>query len=218
MSATSPDVVLAEGQVGGAVATADGGYAAFRMDKTRALVQQNAHGWYHEAAARGNLFIASIGAAGVAPGTALSTSPAFTLWNPSNSGVLVSILQVFVGYVSGTLGAGSFVHAQNASQVAAPTGGTELTPVCALLNNTRGSARAFTGSTISATSTLLRPSISVGAALASSVAFPSVAYDEVGGGIVIPAGVAYCYQGIAAGGSTPLVMIGCIYEEITLPA
>jgi hypothetical protein len=179
-----------------------------------ASVVVQAHGKYHEAARLGKLFVASIGVAGVAPGTALSTTPALAIWNPTNSGILVSIKQVFVGYVSGTLGAGTLVHAQNASQVAAPTGGTELTPVCALLNGTRGTARAFTGSTVSAATTLLRASMSMGAALATSVDFPSVVMDEVDGGIVIPAGVAYAYQGVAAAGTSPLLVLSVIYEEV----
>lgn len=195
----------------------DGTPGSMRLDKTGAAVQTNAHGWYHEAAARGKLFHATIAAAGVAPGTALSASPAFTLWNPVNSGINLSIKQVFVGYVSGTLGAGSLVHAMNLSQVTLPSGGTELVPQCALLNGARGTGRAFTGSTISATSTLIRPSMTVGAALASSVAFPSLVMDEVAGSIVVPAGAAYCYQGIAAAGTSPLLLIGVTWEEITLP-
>lgn len=210
------DVQTVQGLVG-PQSKADGTFAPARLDKTAALVVQNAHGKYHEAAARGKLFIASIGVAGVAPGTALSTSPALTLWNPSNSGILVSIKQVFVGYVSGTLGAGMLVHAQNASQVAAPTGGTELTVLAAILNSTKGSARAFTGSTISATSTLVRASMAMGAALATTATFPSITMDEVDGAIVVPAGVAWCYQGVAAAGTSPLLTFSVVYEEIAVP-
>lgn len=214
MAGSNFDTTLVQGRVG-PVDVGNGVYSAMRMDKQSAQVVTNAHGKYHEAASRGTLFHATIAAAGVAPGTALSTAPAFCLWNPTGSGKLLSIKQVFVGYVSGTLGAGTLVHAQNASQVAAPTGGTELTPVCALLNGTRGTGRAFTGSTVSATTTLIRPSMTMGAALASSVAFPSLVMDEVDGSIVVPAGVAYAYQGIAAAGTSPLVLIGVLWEELT---
>lgn len=211
------DIQTMQGFVGPA-SKADGSSVVARMDKTGALVMANAHGKYHEAAARGKLFIASIGVAGVAPGTALSTTPALTIYNPLNSNILVSIKEVFVGYISGTLGAGAFVHAQNVSQGATvPTGGTELTPLAAILNSTRGSARAFTGSTIAATSTLIRASLSMGAALASTATFAAMARDEVDGGIVVPAGVAYCYQAIAAAGSTPLVVISVVYEEVPVP-
>ncbi len=205
------------GKVGGVGPSADGTFSALRLGKSMEMIMQQAHGKYYEAASRGKLYSACIGAAGVAPGTALSTAPAMTIYNPSNSGILVAIKKVSVGYLSGTLGAGMFVHSQNASQVAAPTSGTELVPVCALLNGSRGTAKAFTGSTISATSTIVRPSISVGAFLATEASVPGYLSDEVDGSIVIPAGVAYCYQGIMAGGSTPLVIIGVMYEEISVP-
>lgn len=216
MSNFSGDNVQFMGKVGAASA-ADGSYLAARADKTGALVVQNAHGKFYEPASRGKLFCASIGAAGVAPGTALSTSPALTIWNPAGSGILVSIKQVFVGYVSGTLGAGVLVHSFNPSQATAPSGGTALVPQCLLLNSSSGTAKAYTGSTISATSVIVRASMSMGAGLASTAAFPSLVMDEVDGSIVIPAGAAYCYQGIAAAGSSPLVVISVVYEEITQP-
>jgi hypothetical protein len=217
MSSSIPDAVLSQGKVGSQVA-ADGTYGGHRLSKTNALIIGQAHGKYYEAASRGKLFIASIGVAGVAPGTALSTAPALIIWNPVGSGLHVAIKQIFVSYISGTLGAGALVHAQNVSQLTAPSGGTELTPVASLLNGTRGSARAFTGSTISATSTIIRASMSMGAGLASTALFPSLVCDEVDGSIVVPAGVAYCYQGIAAAGTSPLLVLSAVYEEITLPS
>lgn len=217
MANGSDENIVAMGKAGPNI-TADGVFAAIRLDKTGGLVNTNGHGWWHESTSRGKVFVASIGVAGVAPGTALSTSPALTLWNPPSSGISVSILQVFVGYVSGTLGAGMLVHSYNPSQVTAPSGGTALVASCALINTSTGIAKAYTGSTISATSVLLRPSMSMGAALASSVAFPAITMDEVGGGIVIPAGAAWCYQGIAAAGTSPLLSLAVVYEEITLPS
>jgi hypothetical protein len=154
----------------------------------------------------------------VAPGTALSTSPAFILWNPVASGVLISIKQVHIAYLSGTFVAGMMVHAQNPSQVTAPSGGTELTPVCALLNGTKGAGRVFTGSTISATSTIVRPSLTVGAYDGTTIVFAPMSTDDVDGSIVVPAGVAWCYQGITGGaGTTPKLLISAVYEEIVIP-
>lgn len=211
------DATLSQGRVG-LLVSGDGSYNSHRQGKSGELIVSEAHGRFYEGSSRGKMYLASIGVAGVAPGTALSTSPAFQIWNPVNSGILVAIKQVFVSYVSGTLGAGSFVHSVNLSQVTAPSGGTELTPVCALLNTSRGTARAFTGSTISATSTLIRASLNMGAALASTANFPALSMDPVEGGIVIPQGVAYCYQGIAVAGTSPLVIISALYEEITVPS
>lgn len=217
MGANPADMFAVSGKVGGAGPSSDGNYNALRQGKTLELIMSQAHGKYYEAASRGKLFNAVIGAAGVAPGTALSTAPAMIIHNPVNSGILVSIKRVSVGYLSGTIGAGMLVHSQNASQLTAPSGGTALVPVCSLLNGSGGTAKAYTGSTISATSTLIRPSLSLGAFLASEASMPGLMMDEVDGSIVIPAGVAYCYQGITAAGTTPLFVIGVMYEEISVP-
>src|SRR3954465_15492317 len=157
MGANPADMFAVSGKVGGAGPSSDGNYNALRQAKTLELIMSMAHGKYYEAASRGKLFNACIGAAGVAPGTALSTSPAMIIHNPVNSGILVAIKRVSVGYLSGTIGAGMMVHSQNASQLTAPSGGTALTPICSLLNGSRGSAMLYTGSTISATSTIVRP-------------------------------------------------------------
>lgn len=172
-------------------------------------------GRYFRSAARTDIHIASTAAAGVAPGTALSTTPPMTIHNPANSGIVVAILRVVVGYVSGTLGAGTLVHAFVSSQPAAPTSGTELTTQSSTLAGNSGSAKAYQGSTVGATPTILRPSIILGASLASTAALPAVARDDVDGSIVIPPGSAWCYEGIADAGSSPLVLIGVEWEEVT---
>lgn len=200
------------GRVGPAVA-ADGSDALVRLGRTGEMVA-NAHGRFFEAASRGSLFMASLAVAGVAPGTAFSTTPTIALWNPPGSGVLCAIQQVWVGYVSGTLGAGSLCHGVNPSQVTAPTTGTELVPQAGLLGTMRSKTRAYTGSTVSVTPVILRPSLHLGAALASTATFPATAYDEVDGSIVIPPGSLWAYHGVAAAGSTPLVMVGVLFEEV----
>lgn len=198
---------------------ADGSRQQYRQGKTGSLVTTDAHGRYHEASSRGALLIASTAVGGVAPGTALGTTPPMALWNPTGSGIILSIVRVVLGYVSGTLGAGSMVHAQVPAgvQPAAPTSGTELVPVPGSLNTSKGIARAFQGSTVAATPTIVRPSFIIGAALASSVAFPALAVDEVAGEIIVPPGAAWVFQGVAAAGTSPLVMIGVTYEEIKTP-
>ena len=207
------ETTLIKGRVGRVVA-ADGTSEHIRLGSNAEQIVGDAHGRYHESAYRGGLFIVSNAVAGVAPGTALSTTPPMAIWNPPGSGIVVSINRVSIGYISGTLGAGSMVHAIAAGQVTVPTGGTELTPQCAALNSTRGKARCWTGSTLVATPLILRASAIMGAALATSVAFQSVPVDEVAGEILVPEGLVWCYQGVAAAGTTPLVAIGVVYEEI----
>lgn len=205
------------GKVGNNSPAADGAFESLRLGKTKELIVGEAHGRYYEAASRGKLFIAVTAVAGVAPGTALSTAPAFSLWNPVNSGILVTIKKVFIGYLSGTLGAGFMAHTQNSSQLTDPSSGTAIVPVCSLLNGTGGTAKPHTSSTISATSTLIRPSLNLNAIAGAGDAGPSLGVDMVDDEIIVPAGVAYCLQGIAAAGTSPKIVIGVVYEEITLP-
>ena len=212
MSTTFVDAFGAVGpaQVG------DGSIAPVRLDNTGNMVLHTTHGQYFEAAGRGGMFVASQAVGGVAPGTALADAPALALWNPPGSGVLCVIQQVWVGYVSGTLGAGTLVHAVNPSQRTAPTGGTEITPTGAFLGVMRSKTRAYTASTVSATLVILRASLHLGAALASTATFPAVAYDEVNGSIVIPPAAVWAYHGVAAAGSTPLTIMSVLFEEIPI--
>lgn len=202
----------------GALVASFGAPTQLRAGRQAELITADAHGRYHEAAVNGGLFHVSNAVAGVAPGTAFSTTPPMLLWNPPNSGILLSIKQVYVGYVSGTLGAGNLAHGIVASQQTLPSGGTELVPVNARLTLARtATARALTGSTVSAAPTIIRPSMSLGAALASSVAFPGPAFDNVDGAILVSPGTAWAYQAAAAAaGSSPLIMIGVLWEEVPL--
>jgi hypothetical protein len=198
----------------GAIFNSIGSASDLRSGQNGDLIVAQGKGDFSEASERGQVFMASTGAAGVAPGTALGTAPPIAIWNPSGSGVLVSILRIRIGYVSGTLGAGEIVWARNA-QTAAPTGGTELTTVCARVGNNAGNARAFQGSTISATATIMRPTgISMGAALASSVDFPNFAGEDIDGCIAVPENQLVCLQGIAAAGTSPLLCFGVVWQEI----
>lgn len=201
----------------GPIIQGDGNKSPARYGKAAELVVTQAHGEFHEATSRALLFWASTAVAGVAPGTAFSTTPPMVLWNPPNSGVLVSVQQVFLAYVSGTLGAGFMAHGQTLGQVTVPSAGTELTPTSGLTAGVRGKARAFQGSTLVAAPTIVRPSFSMGPALATTAVFPFIVYDEVRGSIVVGPGAAWAFQGAAVGaGTSPLVAIGVGYEEVPI--
>ncbi len=205
--------MLSEGRTG-LISAGDGSVNALRTDKTGALAVVTAHPLYSEAANRGKVFVASIPVAGVAPGTALSTTPPLSLLNPINSGKDLLIIGTALGYVSGTLGAGSIVYAYVTPQATIPTGGTELTPVCTRIGQISGVGRAFTGSTLSATPLILEPVYSMGAFLASTAFPPTITQDLVDGSYVIPSASCFVMQGVAAEGSTPLVIMSIIWEEI----
>jgi hypothetical protein len=163
-------------------------------------------------ASQRDLFAASTAVAGVAPGTALSTTPPFALWNPTGSKVALVLLDARCGFVSGTLGAGTLVYASHA-QAAAPTGGTELTVRPTSLGNANTPvARAFQGSTLSGTPVILRPCL----VLAGSAPFVPVPKDYVEGDIVVAPGQALVLQAVAAAGTSPLVLLAATWVEVNL--
>jgi hypothetical protein len=205
--------MISEGMAGPAQVP-DGASRQMRLERTGGLIVSQGHAPNAEAVARGNVMIASNAVAGVAPGTALSTTPPMAVWNPLGSGKNLVILKTAIGYVSGTLGAGSIVYAQVPNQTTPPSTGTELVPVNALIGTVKGVGRAFTGSTLWATPTIIRPAYIMGAALASTALGPAVVNDLIDGAIIIPPGNAFVVQGVTAAGSTPLVMIGVTWEEV----
>jgi hypothetical protein len=188
--------------------------SALRMGYSGELMVSMARGPYFDAAFRGAIMEACNSTAGVAPGTAFTTTPPFALWNPPASGKNLAILKLFLGYVSGTLGAGVVNLGFVASQTTVPTGGTELIPVCTLLNSPRGVGRAFTGSTFASTPAIIRPVWSAGAALATTAAFPIEITEILDEAIIVTQGSAIALQGLMAAGTSPLVILGMAWEEV----
>src|SRR5947209_5741560 len=95
----------------GPITGADGTIpSTVRSAKSGEAVITQAHGKYYEASSRGKMFAACTPAAGATPGTAVGTTAAFSLFNPANSGYRVAIKKVNIGYLSGTLGAGTVFH------------------------------------------------------------------------------------------------------------
>ena len=200
--------------IAGQVVVGDGATKTIRLDRTGALVNSQCHAEYHEPCTRATIMVASNAVAGVAPGTALSTTPPMALWNPPNSGVNLVLMKTAMGYVSGTLGAGSLVYAYVANQTTVPSTGTELTPVCNKLGFARGQGRAFTGSTLASTPLILRPAYSMGAFLATTAIQPFQCQDMVEGCIIVPQGAVFVMQGVAAAGTSPLAILSVEWEEV----
>lgn len=176
------------------------------------------HGRYYDAARDGRLFHAQTAAAGVAPGTAIGTTAPFALHNPLGSGVYVAINIVSMGYVSGTLGAGTIHHCVNLDpQAAAPTG-TTIVERPGLVTGAGSQAIALTTATLAAAPTPWRQFISLAPELATSVLAPYIAYEDVGGAIILPPGCTYSPQGTLGAGTSPLVVFGVTWEEIATDA
>lgn len=202
-----------EGRVGYKKAV-NGVTDTIRLATDTAQMVSAAHHANVEAALTQKAMLACTGASGVAPGTALSTTPPFTLYNPQGSGVYLAVVKILLGYISGTLGKGSLVLAGNPSlSQAAPTGGTALTVQNALLGYTAGKGLAYQGATLAATPTLLLPVFTLGAWVGSA---DTVLLLEslLNGSVVLAPGTSLSLQGIAAAGSSPLVLLGMLWEEV----
>jgi hypothetical protein len=171
---------------------ADGTTPVGRAGKTGEQCVSQAHGKYYEAAHRGVLFAACEQGTGVAPGTALGTTAFFVLYNPRNSGKRLAVKKVAVGYISGTLGAGTLYHCVNNSATqTAPSSGTLLTPTCLDVGNASapvGVARV--GATVVAP-VAVRPYATLNAMLATTATNPVDLWEDMEGEIVLEPGTSY---------------------------
>lgn len=168
-------------------------------------------------AVNGQVYSAQTAVTGVAPGTAIGTTGAFSLHNLAGSGKNLVILETRMGYVSGTLGAGVVNYLINAPGVAAPSAGTAIAIQNARIGGApTAAALAYTTSTIVAP-TLLRPFCSLGASLASTTEAPWSISDKVQGGIIVPPGATLTLHATAAAGTSPLVVFYMQWAELLVP-
>jgi hypothetical protein len=204
----------------GPTTTADGAVPAGapRYGKTGEQVVGQAHGKYFEAVHRGNCYVASAGATGQAPGTAIGTTACFTLWNPLGSGKRLKLIRASLGYISGTLGAGTLFYVANTSPTATlPTGGTAVTPTnCDLGAAANNVAKAYYGSTLPASPTVLRPWCSLFAELASTANALQDETEDLDGEFVIEPGCGLSVEAVAAAGTSPVISPGFTWEEVPI--
>ena len=211
--------MIAEGKVGPQV-LGDGAVTALRLNRDGALAVQCIHGDFFEAAYRNQQWTACTLPAGVAPGTVLSTTPPLTLWNPPVSGKCLVIIKAFMGYISGTLGAGTVNWIQSAvagNQPAQPTTGTVLVARSNYIGNAAASVGiAQQGSTLVAIPVCFRPCWLMGAALATTPFQPGQVNETTDGDILVGPGNIVGFQAVAAAGSTPLVQFSITWEECSV--
>ncbi|HVT61986.1 MAG TPA: hypothetical protein VHD33_00660 [Legionellaceae bacterium] len=210
--------ITVEGIVGnGRVGLADGSDNELRLGRNGELVTLQGGPDYWENLIRGATFMASTGTAGIAPGTALSTSPPFVLYNPPNSGIVVGVLDAEVGFVSGTLGAGNIVLAQISGQSLTSLG-TILTPSTSNLigASVMPQAKALQAPTLSATPTLMKNLWYTGAFVTNTTQYMGQAVKEFKGMVGLLPGGAICMQEVGAAGTTPLVMFSMSWVEIPM--
>lgn len=202
----------------GPVSSSDGGTPVLRTDKTSSLVNTPGRAPLAEQVSRGLAFAAAIPpGTGQAPGTAIGTTGAFVLANGSSSTVNLVVYKIMASYISGTLGAGTLgllAHASAGSSITAPSGGTAITPTNMRLGATATSAaNCRFNATVPASGLLIRCLASLQASLASTAVGGWQVIDDVRGEVVIGPGQAVSVQGIAAAGSSPLIVVACVWAE-----
>jgi hypothetical protein len=188
-----------------------------RFGKTGESVISQAHGKYYEATSRGNVYAAQTAATGVAPGTALGTTGAFTLSNPKGSGKRLKLMKLSMGYISGTLGAGVVQICVNNDPTAAAPTGTAITPVNMDVGSANNSvAKPLTTSTLPVAPTAVDILCSLGASLATTAVQPWLIEKDLDGDMVIEPGCSVTLEATAASGSSPLVVFNAIWEEVPI--
>jgi hypothetical protein len=192
-----------------------GAYENLRIETDRSLATFTAHPEYYDTVIRGATFTAGTAASGVAPGTSIGTTAAFTLYNPVGSGVNVVVLQTTMSFISGTLGAGTVHYVVNNNPAAAAVTGTAITPINNLLGGAVSQARAFTTATLPASPTILRPFTSLTAITTSTAVQLYQVIEDVRGSIIITPGCALSLEATAAAGTSPLVCYGMTWEEFS---
>jgi len=210
---------LMRGFVGPSNPAADGSPVPVRLGRNGELIIGNGHGKYHEQVARGKCYHAAM-QAGASLGTALTaTAVTLTLYNPANSGVLLSLIHANVAITTVPGGAGTAIYALaiNANPLAAaPTAATPAVVRNCLLGSAAGVGLAYTAATLPAAPVIARV-IPGGIywATAAAAAAPMVAEDWVDGSIVLAPNTAVTIQGIGVASSGIASMM---WEEIPLLA
>ena len=175
-------------------------------------------GRWQDRVAQGNMYGGSVDASGVAPGTSIGTGAGFALYNPHTSKKALSICKVTMGYLSGTLGGGVIMYCVNIDPAAAAVTGTPIVVNNMLVGSDRAdggnSGQLFDAATLPASPSLVRPFCSLGASLASSVVAPWKIEDEPDSEFILLPGTTLSMEGIAADGTSPLVIYGIVWEEI----
>lgn len=206
---------LGEGRVGPNY-SADGTNPVIRQDRYSCQVVQSAGGKYSEAVVRGNCYSAMTAATGVSAASLTQTTTGqFTLANPTGSNRNCRVLQCTVGYVSGTFGAGNLTYSVNSNPLAAAVTGTAIVPVNNLVGTANSAAaKPFTTSTLPVAPTPIRNLANIGAWVGTTASPLWNITDDVDGAIVLTPGSAVTVTGTTAAGTTPVIVVSMMWEEL----
>lgn len=174
------------------------------------------YGRYFETAKAGRIYHAMTAVTGVAPGTSIGTTAAFSLYNPTGTGADLVILEASMGYVSGTLGAGTVLWCANTNPAAAAVTGTAITAVPGITTGAAAVGKPLTTATLPASPTVARVFANLGASLASTAVQPWQIVDKVDGALIVAPGTSISLEAVAAAGSSPLVVFSVSWAEVPI--
>ena len=211
--------MILEGKVYGGELSAPGNKAAPALSRELSTRTAPVHGDWYEAARSGHTFIGATAVGGVDHAATNTTTAPFALYNPVGSNVDLVVLELSMGYVSGTIGAGTVIATQylvGQPSNAVPTG-TAIVATPTRLGSTRSVGQPLTTVTLTAAGTVLFPIFDLAPKLATSVVEPLPKMWRPNGVLIVAPGTALVLTGIAgAAGTSPLVMFGVIWEEVPL--
>jgi len=219
------DRTVLEGRVGPQRLT-DTQEAALRMGNAGELIVQELNGRYYEQAMRGNIFVYSTAAAGIALIVAAVTGNHPTVWNPTGSGYNFVPISITLGYVSGANAPGSLAlfytpNAGSAIGTAAPVVTfTHVAPVNALIGGGRASVMRWSPavSTYVAVPTWLATlGISLFTGVAATAVAPFQLRYDFDGTLVLAPGNALHVTAIQAT-TTALFTVTIVGMELPIPA
>lgn len=194
---------------------------AVRVTKSGAQVVAQAHGKYAAQNIAGRVFTGSSASTGIAIIVPATGGGHPTLWNPSDSGVYVSVIRAELSYVSGNHAPGAFEWASvsnTGAQIA--TGSpiataTLVSPVGILGGNATARARwSPTTNTFTAAPAFLRAlGVGLHTGVAATAINPTQIRVEYDGDFIIAPGTAIslCYQTTT---TTALFQVAVTWEEI----
>lgn len=207
--------IIAQGQVG-PTASSDGTTQNLRQGKSGELIATELHGKFYEQNYRGNLFIATQAAAGLAISIFSAAVQNFLVYNPLGSGVNCVPCKLIIGYVSGADIPGHLCLGHSLTVQAAP--GT--TTLATIFNGRLGVAaspgkvQVYAPATPAVALTYHSPlDFSLETAVAASTNNMDIASKDFDGQYIAPPGAIFSIASNVAQ-TTRISVISLIYEEV----
>lgn len=218
------DAVQMKGLVG-PQRTADGDESTVRLGSSGEIIVQDLNGKYAEQAQRGNVFVYSTAAAGLALIVSATTGNHPTLWNPAGSGYNWIPLALYIGYVSGNNAPGSLAlcytaNAGAAIGTAAPVVTfTDVAPVNALLGSNKTSKMRWAPAVntyASAPTFLMSTGVSLFTGVAATAVAPFTLVVPFDGALIVGPGSALSLTALQST-TTALFVVSWLGIEVPAP-